>query len=101
MKKSEEGANNGRCTSLEKGGVTRIKASNGPLFNRDGSTQVSFDVPAMSAVWTRQRHDSWMRTGTWIEGSQSISNRFQLYDTSGHLLKEIQNYHTMYGLGMS
>ena len=28
--------------------VTSIKASNGSLFNGDGSTQVIFDIPAMS-----------------------------------------------------
>ena len=67
--------------------VTSVKASNGSLFNGDGSTQVIFDIPAMSGgyyldsaatrfsfnvqlqnigVYQRQ---FWMRAGTcsWTE----------------------------------
>ena len=32
-------------------------------------------------------------------GLQPIINRFQLYDASGDLLEDIQNYHILYGLG--
>ena len=35
--------------------VTSIKASNGSLFNGDGSTQVIFDIPAMSGGYYLDR----------------------------------------------
>ena len=91
--------------------VTSIKASNGSLFNGDGSTQVIFDIPAMSGGYyldtaaTRfsfnvQLQTVGASTSTSLDqnrylfldrGPQSIINRFQLYDASGHLLKDIQN----------
>ena len=98
--------------------VTSIKASNGSLFNGDGSTQVIFDIPAMSGGYyldtaaTRfsfnvQLQTVGASTSTSLDqnrylfldrGPQSIINRFQLYDASGHLLEDIQNYHILYGL---
>jgi len=98
--------------------VTSIKSSNGSLFNGDGSTQVIFDIPAMSGGYyldsaaTRLSFNLVMQsigasTKTAISvskylfldrGPQSLINRFQLYDASGHLLEDIQNYHVLYGL---
>ena len=98
--------------------VTSIKASNGSLFNGDGTTQVIFDIPAMSGGYyldtaaTRfsfnvQLQNIGASSSTTIDatrylfldrGPQSIINRFQLYDASGHLLEDIQNYHILYGL---
>ena len=91
--------------------VTSIKASNGSLFNDDGSTQVIFDIPAMSGGYyldsaaTRLSFNLTLQsigasTATAIDvnhylfldrGPQSIINRFQLYDASGHFLEDIQN----------
>ena len=98
--------------------VASVKASNGSLFNGDGSTQVIFDIPAMSGGYyldtavTRfsfnvQLQSIGAATSTSLDaysylfldrGPQSIINRFQLYDASGHLLEDIQNYHILYGL---
>ena len=98
--------------------VTSVKASNGSLFNGDGSTQVIFDIPAMSGGYyldtaaTRFSFNVQLQTigassSTSLDansylfldrGPQSIINRFQLYDASGHLLEDIQNYHILYGL---
>ena len=98
--------------------VTSIKASNGSWFNGDGSTQVIFDIPAMSGgyyldsaatqlLFNLQMQSIAGATKTLItaskyvfldRGPQSIINRFQLYNASGHLLEDIQNYHVLYGL---
>ena len=98
--------------------VTSVKASNGSLFNGDGSTQVIFDIPAMSGGYyldsaaTRFSFNVQLQNigglSTTVldasrylfldRGPQSIINRFQLYDASGHLLEDIQNYHILYGL---
>ena len=98
--------------------VTSIKASNGLLFNGDGSTQVIFDIPAMSggyyldsaatrfsfnlqlqnvggSLQTTLTDDKYLFLD---RGPQSLINRFQLYDASGHLLEDIQNYHLLYAL---
>ena len=81
-------------------------------------TQVVFDIPAMSGGYyldtaaTRfsfnvQLQTVGASTSTSLDqnrylfldrGPQSIINRFQLYDASGHLLEDIQNYHILYGL---
>ena len=98
--------------------VTSIKASNGSLFNGDGSTQVIFDIPAMSGGYyldtaaTRfsfnvQLQTVGASTATSLDanrylfldrGPQSIINRFQLYDASGDVLEVIQNYYILNGL---
>ena len=98
--------------------VTSVKASNGSLYNGDGSTQVIFDIPAMSGGYyldsaaTRFSFNVQLQNigglSTTVldasrylfldRGPQSIINRFQLYDASGHLLEDIQNYHILYGL---
>jgi hypothetical protein len=94
-----------------------VKATNGSVFSGDGVSQVIFDIPAMSGGYyldsaaTRLSFNLLMQdaTGTatamdasrgvWLDrGPQSLINRFQLYDASGHLLEDIQNYHLLYGL---
>ena len=57
--------------------VTNIRASDGSLFNGDGLTRY-FNIPTtiLDARWYLFLD----------RGPQSIINRFQLYDASGHLL---------------
>lgn len=97
--------------------LTSIKASNGNQFSGDGVTQVIFDVPAMAGGYYLDTatsrfvfnicltDTSGTATGTaangpigFDRGPQSIINRWQLYDASGHLLEDIQNYHLLYAM---
>ena len=96
--------------------LTSIKSSNGNGFSGDGTTQVIFDVPAMAGGYYLGTANSRMTfnlgltdmngnasnftAGTIFldRGPQSIINRWQLYDASGHLLEDIQNYHLLYAL---
>jgi len=97
--------------------VTSIKATNGNAQSGDGISTIIFDVPAMSggyyldAASTRfsfnLRFTDVSNNATSIDaakyifldrGPNSIINRFQLYDQSGHLLEDLQNYHLLYGI---
>ena len=97
--------------------VTSIKATNGNAQSGDGISTLIFDIPAMSggyyldAASTRFsfniRFTDVSNNATaidlgkyvWLDrGPNSIINRFQLYDQSGHLLEDLQNYHLLYGI---
>ena len=97
--------------------VTSIKATNGNAQSGDGISTIIFDIPAMSggyyldAASTRfsfnlrftdvSNNTTAIDTGkyVWLDrGPNSIINRFQLYDQSGHLLEDLQNYHLLYGI---
>ena len=97
--------------------VTSIKATNGNAQSGDGISTIIFDIPAMSggyyldAASTRFSFNlrftdvSGNATSVdtlkyvWLDrGPNSIINRFQLYDQSGHLLEDLQNYHLLFGM---
>ena len=97
--------------------LSSVKASNGNIQSGDGISTVIFDIPAMSggyyldAAATRFSFDLEFTDAsggaTAIDnlkyifldrGANSIINRSQLYDQSGHLLKDLRNYHLVYGL---
>ena len=97
--------------------VSSIKATNGNIQTGDGVSTIIFDIPAMSggyyldAASTRFSFNLMFTDSSnvatsidalkyiWLDrGPNSIINRFQLYDQSGHLLEDLQNYHLLYGL---
>ena len=96
--------------------LTSIKSSNGNAFSGDGSSQVIFDVPAMAGGYyldtassrfsfnigfTDTNGNATNLTGgtAYLDrGLHSLFNRWQLYDASGHLLEDIQNYHLLYAI---
>ena len=97
--------------------VTSIKATNGNAQSGDGISTIIFDIPAMSggyyldAASTRfsfnLRFTDVSGNATaidalkyiWLDrGANSIINRLQLYDQSGHLLEDLQNYHLLFGM---
>ena len=99
--------------------VTSIKATNGNAQSGDGISTIIFDIPAMSggyyldAASTRfsfnirftdvSNNATAIDTGkyAWLDRGPSsiiLLNRFQLYDQSGHLLEDLQNYHLLYGI---
>lgn len=92
--------------------LTTVKASNGNTFQGNGSTQVIFDIPAMSGGYYLDSASSRFSFKLSLMGStisansevaldrgvQSIIGRWQLYDASGHLLEDFQNYHLLYAM---
>ena len=97
--------------------VTSIKATNGNAQLGDGISIIIFDIPAMSGGYyldaASMRFSFNLRftdvSGNataidaskyiWLDrGANSIINRLQLYDQSGHLLEDLQNYHLLFGM---
>jgi hypothetical protein len=88
--------------------VRSIKAANRSLFNGDRSTQVIFDISAMSrgyyldsaAIWlsfnvTLQSIGVTMSTSfdlIWTEGFNPLSIGFSCTIAIGHLVEDIKNY---------
>ena len=69
------------------------------LFVCMAATRFSFNLQLQSICGMTKTlidHDS-NRYLYLDRGHQSIINRFQFYDASGHLLKGFQSYHILYG----
>ena len=96
--------------------LSSVKASNGARFTGDGSTTVIFDVPAMAGGYYLDPTSTRMtfnlhftdanNTASTIavgnvyldRGPGSIIQRLQIYDASGHLLEDIQDYNVLYAM---
>lgn len=96
--------------------LSSVKASNGSRFSGDGTSTIIFDIPAMSGGYyldpattrmtfnlsftdANQTASAFTNGSVYLDrGPGSLFTRFQLYDASGHLLEDIQDYNVLYGM---